>query len=323
MVDRISTLDIGYADGDLSVFPEAIDSKETLYEVKNNAETTLTQALPAGGKFIVVEDTSKFPSKGLLRVGEELIYYAEKATGTFKTLKRGFAGSVVKQWSKGTVVKNAVMAEHHNAVRDAIFNIQEYVGLLDDPAADSLHGRIVAAERQLFSPKALFRAFPRVGASPLKVSFQNFSNDMNNASFLWDFGDGTVSTEAKPVHTYLAEGDYTVRLYIVTQLGSQGVRTKNAYIKVRNDQGLSFMYVTPEMGTTATTFTFVDQTDGDIIERHWNFGDGTKSSITNPNVHTVDHTYTAAGSYSPILLVIFSDQRVFRLSLPDSIVVTT
>ena len=322
MADRISTLDIGYENGDLSVYPEAIDDKDTLYEVKNNAETKLTQALPSGGKFVVVTDTSKFPDKGLIRVGDELIYYAEKATGLFKDLKRGFAGSVVKQWSKDTAVKNAVMAEHHNAVKDAILNIEEYVGLSSSPATTSLHGRIIEAERKLLAPKALFRGFPKIGPSPLQVTFQNFCNDASNATFLWDFGDGTVSTDTTPVHTYLAEGDYTVRLYIVTQLGAQGVTTKNAYIKVRDDEGLSFMYVTPELGTTSTTFTFVDQTDGDILERHWNFGDGTKSTIDDPNIHTAQHTYTKAGSYDPTLLVVFSDQRVFRLNLSDSIVVT-
>ena len=44
----------------------------------------------------------------------------------------------------------------------------------------------------------------------LEVTFSNFSQDAN--SYLWDFGDGNSSTDENPVHTYDAEGDYTVTL---------------------------------------------------------------------------------------------------------------
>lgn len=39
-------------------------------------------------------------------------------------------------------------------------------------------------------------------------------------SWLWDFGDGTSSTEQHPVHTYTASGDYTVCLTVSNPAGS-------------------------------------------------------------------------------------------------------
>ena len=40
-----------------------------------------------------------------------------------------------------------------------------------------------------------------------------FTNSSNNAtSYNWDFGDGNFSTETNPVHTYAADGEYTVTL---------------------------------------------------------------------------------------------------------------
>lgn len=42
------------------------------------------------------------------------------------------------------------------------------------------------------------------------VNFTNTSTFANN--YLWDFGDGTTSTEINPQHTYAANGDYTVTL---------------------------------------------------------------------------------------------------------------
>lgn len=55
-------------------------------------------------------------------------------------------------------------------------------------------------------PKASFT----YEAEDLKVTFTNTSKDAT--SYIWDFGDETTSTEANPVHTYVAEGNYTVTL---------------------------------------------------------------------------------------------------------------
>ncbi len=62
-----------------------------MYEVRNNAETTLKQSLLFNGKLIIVEDTTKFPPTGLIRIGPpagdpsvaEIIYYGSKTTTTF------------------------------------------------------------------------------------------------------------------------------------------------------------------------------------------------------------------------------------------------
>src|SRR4051812_47666329 len=106
MADRISSLDAGYKTGDLSIYPSGIDTTDTLYTVRNNAETFLTQGLTYSGKFIVVNDATKFPPAGLLRVGTELIYYGARTNTLFQDLKRGFAGSRQNQWPTGTAVGN-------------------------------------------------------------------------------------------------------------------------------------------------------------------------------------------------------------------------
>lgn len=95
MADRISSLDSGYVIGDLSVYPEAIDDKEILYEARNNAITTLKQILPFNGRKIISYDASKFPPQGLLRIGPppgtfglaELIYYGKRTDSVFSDLK--------------------------------------------------------------------------------------------------------------------------------------------------------------------------------------------------------------------------------------------
>jgi len=346
---RNSSLDIGYTTGDLSVFPEAKDSKETLYEVRNNAETQLKQTLSYNGKYIIVEDNSNFPPRGLLRVGPpagetgaaELIYYDSKTTGIFRNLIRGFAGSRQNPWPVGSWVGNAVMAEHHNAIKDAVIQIEKDLGVTDSPEETSLNGILKAQETRFLSPKAIFRAHRLEGPPPLQVRFQNFSTGPL-VRYLWDFGDGTTSVEKNPIHTYQAEGIYSVQLNVITSLGAQGITYKKNYIAVNEDSKIPFFYVLPYQGYSRetaeglniepTTFKFVDQTDGDIIQRYWILDgagtandeediDGTSFPVFDPNIHTLDYVYEKPGTYTPSLLILFENQNMKRAFLKNEILV--
>lgn len=53
------------------------------------------------------------------------------------------------------------------------------------------------------------------------VTFENLSKDAT--SYSWDFGDGNTSTEENPVHTYAADGKYTV---VLTGTGATGTKEK-------------------------------------------------------------------------------------------------
>ena len=46
-----------------------------------------------------------------------------------------------------------------------------------------------------------------------------FSNSSSPGSYLWDFGDGSTSTEEDPTHTYSETGTYTVCLELTTDCG--------------------------------------------------------------------------------------------------------
>lgn len=361
MTNRISSLDSGYTAGDLSVFPEAIDTKDTLYEVKNNAATVLKQTLPLSGTYIVVDSATAFPDTGLVRLGPsgaiisateqdpnllyvsgvpgkpgnaELIYYGEKAGNVLKSLQRGFAGSRQSQWSKDTPVSCAVLAEPHNAIKDAVINIETYVGTSVSPSATSLFGRLKVLETKFLAPRPMFRAYPIIGRPSLVVKFQNFSGEHVIRS-LWDFGDGSTSTEQSPTHTYVTEGKYTVSLNVITSTGAQGVSIKNNYITLDNEYVTAFFYVAlanpllpaystdtaTDLGATPATFNFVDQTFGDVAQRFWDFGDGVTIAVDDPNEHTTTHIYEHPGTYDPTLVCVFADQSYKRAFLTQEITV--
>ncbi len=332
MAFRLSTLStestdgVDYVTGDLSIFPELLDDKKSLYVVENNAETILKQSLPYNGKQIIVEDASDFPPHGLVRIGPkgklgvsaELIYYGSRNDSTLMNLVRGFAGSRQDVWDARVLVTNAVMAETHNATKDALINIETNLGTKDFPTEESLNGILKAQENRFLAPNPQFRAHPTSGTPALKVRFQNFSNS-ESIRFLWDFGDGTIDATKNPTHIYQAEGIYNVRVNMIMSTGAQGIKIKNNYITISNKAITPFFYAVMKSGST---FEFVDQTDGDISQRHWVFDDGTNASILNPNIHTIVHTYLTPGEYTPSLLIVFEDQSLKRVFLQESITIT-
>lgn len=329
MADRISSLDDSYLTGDLSLFPEAIDDKEVLYEATNNSSVVLKQTLSYSSNVIIVEDTTGFPAKGILRVGPppgesgmyEMIYYDAKTNNTFTDLKRGFAGSRQNVWyARKAYVSNAVAAEHHNAVKDALIKIERDLGVETDPEPESLNGILKSQEVRFLAPKPLFRAFPIKGPPSLKVRFQNFTTG-HIVRYLWDFGDGGTSTEKSPIHTYVVEGQYTVKLNVITSTGAQGVVTKRGYILVDADESTPFFYVDPTGDPSSRTFTFVDQSDGDVVARNWVFGDGNTYTQEDPDIHYHTHTYTDPGEYVVTELVQFGNGRLKRIELPERLVV--
>jgi serine protease len=79
-------------------------------------------------------------------------------------------------------------------------------------------------------PVANFTAKPRSGNGPLVVQFTDTSTG-HVSSRLWNFGDGSTSTEQNPIHTYTYRNtpDYTVSLR-VTGMGGTDTETKTNYI---------------------------------------------------------------------------------------------
>jgi PKD repeat protein len=64
--------------------------------------------------------------------------------------------------------------------------------------------------------------------APCEVSFSNSS--INATAYLWDFGDGSISTEQNPKHTYLVGGTFTVKLTAKVAGGSNST-TKSVSIQ--------------------------------------------------------------------------------------------
>ena len=111
------------------------------------------------------------------------------------------------------------------------------------------------------TPTALFSASPTSGIQPLTVSFTDQSTG-DITSWSWSFGDGEISTDQNPTHTYNTAGTYTVSL-TVTGPGGSDTKTILDYIFVQKDSdgdGLS-----DSLENTTCTDPFDADTDNDGI----------------------------------------------------------
>ncbi|MBG0566980.1 PKD domain-containing protein [Actinoplanes sp. NEAU-A11] len=78
-------------------------------------------------------------------------------------------------------------------------------------------------------PEMTFYHSPEQPDSLNPISFSSSGGDPAGAgivSYAWDFGNGTTSTEANPVHRLPADGDYPVSLTVRTEDGRTATESK-------------------------------------------------------------------------------------------------
>ncbi len=63
------------------------------------------------------------------------------------------------------------------------------------------------------------------GPEPLTVEFTDLSWSYEGITYLWEFGDGGISTEESPVHEYVDDGVYPVTLTVTEEDGDFDIAT--------------------------------------------------------------------------------------------------
>ncbi|MBS1780110.1 MAG: PKD domain-containing protein [Bacteroidetes bacterium] len=129
-------------------------------------------------------------------------------------------------------------------------------------------------------------------AFPVSISIIDFNStitDTVNNTFRWDFGDGKMSTEARPQHYFGSTGSYQVSLTINGDFDHKLTKTVEVKYPVRYKG-------TGTMVEGDTVYFTQDADPGNTFV--WNFGDGTTSTEWSPK-----HIYKKAGTYNTSLRV--------------------
>jgi PKD repeat protein len=112
------------------------------------------------------------------------------------------------------------------------------------------------------TPIAEFTVDSRQGKAPFIVKFRDLSAG-NPTTWLWEFGDGSTSTEQNPTHLYPFEGAYDVRLTVSNQYGEDTIfktgtasqRGTGVPVPLTTSVTLPVTTVPVAEGTTLTTTT--------------------------------------------------------------------
>ena len=146
----------------------------------------------------------------------------------------------------------------------------------------------------VFSPEFSFSSSS--GCKGLGVYFSDLTSNSPN-EFLWDFGDGIISTSQNPVHIFDSVGVYDISL--TTSISGNCVTkfTLPSAIEIFPIPVISF-YSDTTLGCSAPfEVMFYDNSSGATIW-NWDFGNGNYSQLQNPL-----NTYNNAGLFNVSLLV--------------------
>ncbi|MDQ6609636.1 MAG: PKD domain-containing protein, partial [Bacteroidota bacterium] len=150
------------------------------------------------------------------------------------------------------------------------------------------------------NPSVSFSADRLTGCFPLTVNFTDLSTPGSGAvtAWIWDFGDGTTSTQKNPSHVYAAQGNYAVTLKITNSLGCTKIFTRPQYISVVDGVTAKFINSFPGLCPAPAAVSFTNTSTGPgPLSYTWTFGDGSTGATANPS-----HSYGANGTYSVMLI---------------------
>jgi PKD repeat protein len=284
----------------LSNFPIAIDTEFNLYEVHDGLRVKLAEDYSLGDTSITIYDEnnvmSTFPDTGIITLTEQCsdvdlralsFTYCSKTDTSFDGLiiLDGFIDNA-KPKTLTNVTLN-VMAAHHNAIKDAIIAVEDFVGIkgiIDTvPFGPKIEGRLNFLRKMVFTPRAWFSVNNTIGLVPLTVTFtdESFRLGDGDVTFLWDFGDHSVSN-----------------ISIISVLDTVPTNETNVIVYDLNGGSIAKTYTSP--GKYDVTLTVTNEFGQDIVI----FNELIIARIAAPDEAVIDivpkstQTITQAGSPS-------------------------
>lgn len=157
------------------------------------------------------------------------------------------------------------------------------------------------------APLAIFTADTTCVGDFTNFTDQSVANDGTLSTWLWDFGDGTTpSAVQNPTHLYGTTGLYPVHLTVTNS--NQCSHDTIIAIQVYPLPVAAFISNAPKCKGTPVTFTSQSTSShGTIIQWHWEWGDGTDTTVNFPGAISVNHTYTTPAMQYTVRLTVLTN----------------
>ncbi len=160
-------------------------------------------------------------------------------------------------------------------------------------------------------PVAKFSVSGYEEPTPSAITFINISS--NASSYLWNFGDGTTSTESNPVHTYAFIGTYLLRLKVTGPDGADSTCKLLTIADIPAGNKSSFSYFNEKcIGTpVGISFKTVNPASTNIV---WDFSSGVINVSRDPIVqfllpgdYTIKYSSLIGGVRDTVIRIIRID----------------
>ncbi|HAS09921.1 MAG TPA: hypothetical protein DCS55_05280 [Acidimicrobiaceae bacterium] len=218
-------------------------------------------------------------------------------TCSFQDTSNDGDGSITAhRWDFGDGQTSTAIAPTHAFASGGRYTVALTVE--DDDGARATTSRTVDAVPPNVPPTAMFT----VSCTHLRCDFTDASSDTDGSidSRSWTFGDGGTSKSRNPTRTYVTAGTRTVSLTVTDDAGASHTATRDVTVVANAAPTANFTASCVEL-----TCTFKDasgDSDGTIVSRSWDFGDGGTSTTRNPT-----RTYANAGTRTVRLTVTDDD----------------
>lgn len=181
------------------------------------------------------------------------------------------------------------------ALEDGLTEQQEEITVsLASPDACSNYAEIAASLIIDREPEINFTLESGLQCLPFDAQFIDLSTVGSGATYKWDFGDGSVSYEQNPVHSYTEDGFYTVTLTVVSPEGCIDtlVLAKSDLVNVHPTPLADFKPDTELTDICNSLVNFADMSTGGD-QYYYSFDDGEAfSTEQNPS-----HLYLSDGTH--------------------------
>ncbi len=237
----------------------------------------------------------------------------ERDEVTFTDVSRSFSGPITQRlWEFGDGARSTVERPIHQYANPGVYTVSLTAWNQYGSAKTTKEDYIVVRRR--ISPRAGFaisqtRPFVLV---PVQFTDLSYPGTASIEQWVWEFGDGIVSTDQNPVHVFTNVGVFEVKLTVITR---HGYNSKVSPIEVVYMPPTAEFSADNRNPSTNEPVRFTDLSlpgmsplgPAQVNRWRWNFGDGAGSQEQNPT-----HAYTREGTFTVTLTVGSSD-------LPDAV----
>ena len=284
--------DFGNGNRSVTRNPGAIYSDEKVYTVTLTVQDGSNTSTATQQVTVYNKPTVDFSARPVKQCRPEPVEFTSSSTAGSGTISNYFwdFGDGITQAGYNNTISHSYNAENQYSVSLTVTN---NYGCFSTLRKD----KIVNIIQPLVANFVADKTFLCQITEP--VRFTNTSSGPGTLTYLWDFGDGTTSTDASPTHVFSKKGIHTIKLTTTSSEGCTISSTKPAYINVAT-YGTDFD--APSTACVGQYFNFVGKGSPVPISATWEVNGVIESywyhsfyrSFTTPGTYTIKLTSTYA-----------------------------